>query len=370
MKWPFVLLFACSGIVTANVEPPLPEWDAEQRARILNESWTPGGILLSSEPLPGEEVPEVLPLLLEKPSEEYLREPVDGQDIVAEEFLAGYFEDKPGQYLVDPQGLLSVDDAREINVILDYHASDSSIDMYAYVFGVDQQIPGNVREEEVVERLYSEGKSALVVYYYLGDPQRSEIYLSPMITEAVSAAEQRRALKSSVVQGLADENPAAQLQAFLSQMSIRIYWMERMADGTAAETKEAIPRTKTNEVEEAHSAVRSSSALPSWAGFASMIAASVGVGVILIGVLIIWLRSRSRFLFPENEIETRLGGSTQRESVRLFRFLAQLCRQRGSVIIRKTFDHKWTRIFQREALAKFWRYRIHRDLDLRSATWI
>ncbi len=161
----------------------------------------------------------------------------------------------------------------------------------------------------MVERLYFEGKPALVVYYYLGDPQRSEIYLSPVITEAVSAAEQRRALKSSVVQALADEHASDQLKAFLMQMSIRIYWMERMAEGTAAATKEAIPDESFHDKIPDKVTVKVSPALPSWIWFASAVTASVFGGLVLFWVLVMWWKSRARYRFPEYKIEPRLGGS-------------------------------------------------------------
>ena len=90
--------------------------------------------------------------------QEELAELETEENIVGEEYLTGYFEEKPELYLVDPQSLLGTKEKQDLQSFLDYHASDSSIDMYIYVFGGDQQIPGDVREEEVVERLYSKGK--------------------------------------------------------------------------------------------------------------------------------------------------------------------------------------------------------------------
>ena len=298
-------------MVFADVEPPLPEWNAEQRARILDKTWMPGGFLLSMEEVPGEGSIEVLPLILEEPVPEEVLDSEDGLKTVPEEFLGAYFEDRPEQLLVDPQGLLGDDEVDLVEDVLDYHAGDSSIDMYVYVFGADQHIPGDVREEEVVERLYSAEKPALLIYYFMGDPQRTEIYLSPVVTEAVSAAEQRRALKSSVVQGLASEHPGDQLKAFLQQMSIRIYWMERMVQGTAANSKEVIPDEVVAVKVEPQRSLRevfASLPLPSWIGFAGRVAACVTGAFILISILFIWWRSRVRFRFPECEIEPRLGG--------------------------------------------------------------
>lgn len=299
-----------SGLLFANVEPPLPEWNAEERSRMVEDGWLAGGSLLTYEPLPAEEQAEETPLAVDEPTLEELAEAEAEENIVDEGYLAAYFEEKPEHYLVDPQGLLGTKELQDLQAFLDYHAGDASIDMYIYVFDGDQQIPGDVREEEVVERLYSVGKPAVVAYYYLGAPQRSEIYLSPIITDAVSAAEQRRALKSSVVQAFASVDPAEQLEAFLVQMSIRIYWMERMTEGTAAETMEAIPDGDgVRKFRGKKAATDGDGALPDWMGLAGGVSASVVGGLLLFWSGLMWWKSRARFRFPEFEIEPRLGGS-------------------------------------------------------------
>ncbi len=310
MKRRLLLFWLCGSAIFANVEPPLPEWDAKDRASMLEDGWMAGGSLLTYEALPEEVKAEETPLAVEEPTQAELAEAEVEDNTVGEEYLAAYFEEKPQGYLVDPQSLLGTKEKHDLEAFLDYHASDSSIDMYIYVFGGDQQIPGDVREEEVVERLYSVGKPALVTYYYLGAPQRSEIYLSPVITEAVSAAEQRRALKSSVVQAFSSVNLADQLEAFLVQMSIRIYWMERMAEGTAAGTRESIPdgaeaRAFHKREKEAEEAV----ALPGWMRLAGGVFAALCGALILGWSCLMWWKHRARFRFPDFEVEPRLGGS-------------------------------------------------------------
>jgi len=308
VKKRLLFLWFCSGFLFANVEPPLPAWDSEDRSALQEDGWIAGGSLLTYEALPEEEKAEETPLAVDEPTREELAE--TDENVVGEEYLARYFEGKPERYLVDPQGLLGTKELQDLQAFLDYHAGDSSIDMYIYVFGGDQEIPGDVREEEVVERLYSVGKPAVVVYYYLGAPQRSEIYLSPVITDTVSAAEQRRALKSSVVQAFASVNPAEQLEAFLVQMSIRIYWMERMTEGTAAATMEAIPDgDEARAFGRKKEVVEAGPELPDWMGLAGGTVASVCGGLLLFWSGMMWWKSRVRFRFPEFEVEPRLGGS-------------------------------------------------------------
>ena len=310
MKKRLLLFWLCGGFVFANMEPPLPEWDVEERASMLEHGWMAGGSLLTYEALPEEEMAEETPLAVEEPTQAELAEAEAEANIVGEEYLAPYFEEKPEHYLVDPQSLLGTKEKNDLQAFLDYHASDSSIDMYIYVFGGDQQIPGDVREEEVVERLYSVGKPAVVVYYYIGAPQRSEIYLSPIITDAVSAAEQRRALNSSVVQAFSSVNLADQLEAFLVQMSIRLYWMERMTEGTADVTKESIPDgAAAREFRKKKEGTEGAVALPGWAGLAGGVFAALSGALILGWSCLMWWRHWARFRFPDFEVEPRLGGS-------------------------------------------------------------
>lgn len=305
-----VMFLVAASLATARVEPPLPAWDADERSKMMEDGWMAGGVLLNFESIPEEDDAEELPESIEDPTAEELAEAPEDEFEVAEEYLAAYFEAKPAGRLVDPQGLLATRERKDLEAFLDYHAGDSSIDIYVYVFGADQRIPSDVREEEIVERLYSVGKPAAVIYYYIGAPQRSAMYLSPVITDTVSAAEQRRALESSVMQAFGSTIPFDQLEAFLVQMSIRIYWMERMTQGTAAETMESIPvgegarpfHRKRTEPEVAPE-------FPSWMKLVGGIVAAGFGGLLTLWCAVAWWRGRMRFRFPEFEVEPRLGGA-------------------------------------------------------------
>ena len=228
---------------------------------------------------------------------------------VPENFRDAYFGGRPEKFLVDPQGLLSPVDYRERLGFLNYHAGDSAIDLYVYVFPADQQIPGEVRMEEVIERFFAEGRPAAVVHFFMGDPQRSALYLSPPLMAVVPAGEQRRALENSVMQALNEVHPAAQIEAFLVQMSIRIYWMERMLGGAAGgePTPAPVKRTKAPESKTGpldvlgpHLESASRHLIP---------AAMIGAGLLAASGMGFWLKRRARHRFPEFEVEPRLGGA-------------------------------------------------------------
>lgn len=306
----FLTALLFTAMATAQSEPTLPEWDEADRAISVNDGWIAGWLLAELESMPDEVVVEPLAHGIEDPTPDELADGSGKETDVSEKFLAAYFEAKPTRHLVDPQELLASEEKKELEKFLGIHSGDSSIDLFVYVFGEHQMIPSDVRDEELVERLFSAGKPAAVIYCYLGAPQRSAMHLSPSITDSVSAAEQRRALESSVMRAFSREAHSEQIKAFLEQMSVRIYWMERMTQGTAVETKESIPEGESGlSFPKKKVVVEQKWEMPPWMKQVGvMVAAGFGCLLVLGGVVLWWL-ARAKFLFPEFEVEPRLGGN-------------------------------------------------------------
>ena len=304
---------ACAIItaVSAAESVPLPAWiGKKERLEMEAQGWVAGATLLTGDPIPGEsQESAAAPLVVEPPLSEEIAPGPEPFPEVAEKFLPAYFAKRPDALLVDPQALLSPSDYRDRLGFLNYHASDSSIDLFVYLLGGSQEIPSAIRHEEIPERLFSEGRPAVIVYYYLGAPQRSVVLLSPSLMESVSAAEQHRALESAVMQALEQTNPTAQVEKFLVQMSIRIYWMERLFDAeptasagplatlpvTVGEKRAAAKAAKRVWLEEGVRRVAVPGALCLFALFS-------------LWGLRNWLVRRARHYFPEFEVEPRLGG--------------------------------------------------------------
>ncbi|WP_348223500.1 hypothetical protein [Luteolibacter sp.] len=291
-------------------EPSLPAWNGSERAELEKSGWIPGAILLTEDPIPDEPKATAEPLNVELPSPEEIVDDLRRMTEVPEKFLPAYFAERPNTFLVDPQGLLSPSDYRDRLSFLNYHASDSSIDLYVYVIGGDQDIPSEVREEEMIERCFSDGRPAAIVYYYLGAPQRSVVYLSPSITGSISAPEQHRALESSVMQAFEKTNPSEQFARFLVQMSIRIYWMERKLAGDTVTADES---PAMNPLPAAPVVADAKSAKLLWVKqlalrFAMPAAVLLGAFLTAFGFNH-WLRLRARYRFPEFDVEPRLGGA-------------------------------------------------------------
>ncbi len=227
-----------------------------------------------------------------------------------EKFRQAYFGERPKAFLLDPQGLLEPAQQHDRLAFLKDHAGDSSIDLFVYLFKGDQDIPADVRAEERVGRFFMKGRPASVVFYFMGAPRRSVVYLSPPILDRVPAVEQQRSLESSIMKALEKQDASEQLEAFLVQMSIRVYWMEQMMGGTAADGRPMVltGRPARTKAKKPGLLTRLQPVIDRAKPWVMPAAALAGALVVLLGVVAV-VRRRALHRFPEFEVEPRLGGS-------------------------------------------------------------
>ncbi len=298
------------SIASARTEAPLPAWEESARKTQEKNGWLPGARILTDDAETDPQQADIpTPLEEIKPAAGELTENPAPAVAIPEKFLAAYFGARPENYLIDPQKLLDQRSTRERLKFLQGHASDSAIDLYIYIFNKDQEIPGEVREEELVERFFTQGRPAMVVYYYLGAPQQAMLHLSPTLTERVPAALQRQTLQSAVMQAMEKSNPQDQLEAFSVQLAIRSYWMERLIGGGTADEALATgqmrpskPVKKPVSLADKWTELRPVAeplALPCLL-LAGTLALALGIGA--------WLRWRATYRFPELVVEPRLDG--------------------------------------------------------------
>lgn len=230
---------------------------------------------------------------------------------VPEKYREEYFRFQPNAYLLDPQHLLEVKERDQLLSFLKYHAEDSALDLYIYVFGGDQELPREMSEDGVMRRFFSKGKPAVVVSYFYGMPQRAVMDVSPDVAGKIVAAEKRRALDSCVLQASKKTGFGDQLEAFVTEMSIRVYWMERVLKaGVVGEVLAVLPQVekKVNKRKGSQEKI-----VEMW-GYVSPHLLWVGVGAAgLVGLVGIWgvryvMRRRAACIFQVLEVEPRLGG--------------------------------------------------------------
>jgi hypothetical protein len=234
---------------------------------------------------------------------------VGGVSEAAETLRLAYFGERPHAFLIDPQGLLGGKEGKDSLGFLDAHAGDCSIDLFVYVFTGDEEIPVGVSAGKIAERFFAGGRPAAIVYYFMGAPQRAVVLLSSTLTDRVGLPEQRRALESSVIQAMGKTEGPAQMEAFLAQLSMRLYGIERLLGGEGATGERTLEFGKKEKARDRTSATMEK--LKPWIESARrlMLPGAMMIGVMLVGwALVIVVRWRTRYRLPIMPVEPRLGG--------------------------------------------------------------
>ncbi len=260
----------------------------------MKRAWLSIGILLFASSAGAQEL---------DPLDVGLVEPVALKPL-SEDLHSRYFSEKPRKFMSDPQRLLNSRDLRARNDFLNYHSSDSEIDLWFYLFKGDQEV--SVKSLGIAEKFFDEEKPSAIVFYYMGQPERSELMVSPSLEEVVPLLERARAIESAVQQSKDDALVVKQLEKFMLQMSIRTYWMEQSLQ---AENDGILTQEETAEAEAVKEAQKSALQIW-WEAYQPQFWYALGAVVLILlsVVLRAVLVARAAFRFPEIEVEPRLGG--------------------------------------------------------------
>lgn len=232
-------------------------------------------------------------------------------EAVPERFMRSYFARRPDVYLVDPQELLSAGAREEQEGFLSYHASDSAIDFHVLLFGRDQRLPEGLRVEELAERFFGPDTAGLLALYFLEEPERARLQFSPNLRDRVPAREGARVL-AEATRAASDRSEASeQLKEFCTQVSIRLFWVERSA-GLRDGEESAGPSSPEPLVEEDSGPPKQEGGWPralrrlwdDWGVPVVSLAGALGFGLVSRAIV----RRRARFRFPEWRVDPRLGG--------------------------------------------------------------
>jgi hypothetical protein len=282
----------------------LPTWSEEDLQRISKgESLISDSLFRLQEPS-DQSMQDNEVLVLPEPGPDSLT--IIPPTEIPEEDLIKYFGQKADSFLLDPQKLLTQQESNDRLAFLKYHASDSKVDFYVYLFDEQQEIPSIIQVDELLAKYYSSDRPALVLFYFLGAPQRSEIHLSPKLMISVGQAERDRALQNSINQAIVKSQSADQLDGFCVQMSIRIYWMEKaMESGVIAPITPADSLVKKKNLPTTNEKMK---ALNQW--FVEWrLPILLGLFTIVVAIVFTWIRKkRQKFTFTEFDVASRLGG--------------------------------------------------------------
>ncbi len=302
----FCLPVFLSASLLCGEEPdlPLPTWESDELEALESGDYVPGSSLL------GKIARELMasnndePIELD-PAVRDLREPepVEWSRVIGDEFLSAYFYEPSQGFLNDPQKLLTTQEYRDREGFLNYHARDTDIDLYVYLFDALQEIPETESLGSVVRSQFDQEKPVAVVFYFLGMPEKSQLVFSDRVVESVNQAERDKVIRMAVEEALEKSEPSSQLESFSIQLSIRLYWLEKVVargGGDLASRKPLIlPRVRIFEAEEKGVWDR----LQEKPGlFYAVVVALVIVPAAGLGFMGRWIAERKRvYVFPDAE---------------------------------------------------------------------
>lgn len=311
-------LALCSLAMIGSVSSQtLPQWSVEDQALLKKGQLVAGASLLVDEERAesGEEGDESQPVALV----DVIDAPVDNiveleNRVIPEGVLGDYFDQKGATYLIDPQRLFTNQETLDREGFLKYYADESEVDVRIYLFDAQQEIPEPYSLHRLVEEQYAEGPLTAVVFYFLGNPGRNQLLFGGEGADQVKAMQLRKMLESASIQALEKSEPTAQMESFVVQLSISIYWMEQ-AILDARKAAEAALVSVGGDSREARleDQEKVSKTQQLWLAFQPyVIYTAVGLGSVLLvaGALIkgwlMWKRSR-KYLFPVLDVPPRLG---------------------------------------------------------------
>ena len=288
--------------------PDLPVWSSSDFERLKKGDIIAGQDFFAPVPVdPNAKIDTPPPEELPAPEVEVPVPEID-ETVIPSEDMERYFSgpaQNPGggtAFLVDPQDLLSQQEFRDRDSFLRYHASESGINMFVYLFDERQELPRGISAATVYEDLFSEGGPLAVVFYYLGAPDRTQVHFSSGIRAVISQDEQNRALRAAIQEAFEKSDVAYQLDEFLVELSIRLYWIERELK------RSPVPRGARLEREEIV-AVGGQPEKDNGPGMGRVLLPALLIvvlgGLILLGRwLLIW---RRKYFFPEVECGPLMG---------------------------------------------------------------
>lgn len=290
----------------------LPAWSDEDRARLKRGEIIPGAILLIDElpaenktpqPAPDPEVPS-LP--------EVVPEPPYDPELIPDVFLSDYFSKSPSGYLIDPQKLFSRQEGMDREGFLAYHAVESEVEIRLYLFDAQQVIPDQYTLQELAQEQYSDTELTAVVFCFLGDPSRNQLAFGGKLAGELETLEIRRILESALLKGMEKSEPAAQVEAFVIQLSIKLYWMEQTLiknkdeELAGATTANKTPTSDTGREASGEPAGIIARLKPYFL-YMTVAGGSLLLIVIgIVGIFLLWKKNR-RYHFPVLDMPRRLG---------------------------------------------------------------
>lgn len=266
---------------------------------------------ISIENIPNESIPDIkLPPRpapkLANPDAHQLPPIEDNRKFISNVLTQRYFSARVREGLSDPQMILENAERLDFQYALDQYSDASPVSIYLYLFDRNQAVPIEHSPEATFDEFYYSEPSAIVVYYFIDEPERAQVFFGGKDTNSIASNKIRDLVSGVRVSAKRHSRRITQLDEFIRQLSLHLFWIEKamISDeyseealevpqeaATAIEPVEKTKFTKFKELFEPHMK-------------------TIGLSVVFILLLLlcgIVLLARRRFFFPKLQKMERLS---------------------------------------------------------------
>ncbi len=222
--------------------------------------------------------------------------------------------------LLDPQGLLSETQSEDLSRLLAFHSEQAGVTAWILLIDARQKLPQDADLSKLASGELARGSSCLAVYP-IGAPERARLFFTRSVSEAPSSAYLESLLNGCIREAGLSPDPVEQLQRFATQLSIRLFWLERAYPVLKPKPKESPQVIELAEPMKEVTSTESVASAPSkffslWQNVKNYLPAAAALLVLLIALVLALLRWRKRrqrmteFRLPDfdPQLKTRFGG--------------------------------------------------------------
>lgn len=222
--------------------------------------------------------------------------------------------------LLDPQGLLSETQSEDLSRLLAFHSEQAGVTAWVLLLDARQKLPSDADLSKLASGELARGPACLAVYP-VGAPERARLFFTRSVSESSTSAYLEALLNGCIRDAGLTPDPVEQLQRFATQLSIRLFWLERAYPVLKPKPKESPLVIEVSEPMKEVTSTESIASAPSkftnlWQKAKYYLIAAVALFFILAIVAIGLLRWRKRrqrmmeFRLPEFDPhhEVRFGG--------------------------------------------------------------
>ncbi len=203
----------------AAKNPELADTSAEKKATRREIREIPPGL--------GPEVPERIEI--DEPSLPALIEITHVMPPIEGELRDRFFKNRPKEFLIDPQQMLTEQKSNDVRRFLEYHAEEAGIDIYLIVMGNGQKIPEDISLASQHREWFGEMPTALVATT-MGTMGNTQIVYGEVITGSVDKNALDKVYQHCLREAQKIENDSDQIEQLALELSIQLYWVSQLLD--------------------------------------------------------------------------------------------------------------------------------------------